>query len=138
MKIEIGMNPAVVISDVIARSPVAGIAGASKTLQEFIQRSILHYVGTVDGKTACMFGLIAPSLMSSQAYLWLLTTDLVDEHQFIFVRRSQLVIKQLLKDFPVIVGHVAPDNERGKRWLRWLGAEIGSPEHGRMPFTIKA
>jgi hypothetical protein len=37
---------------------------------------------------------------------------------------SQLVIKDLLKEYPIIYGHVIPDNARGMRWLQWLGARI--------------
>ena len=46
------------------------------------------YVGLIDGRLVCIWGLIPPTLLSDQAYLWLHTTDAVQGHEFLFVRRS--------------------------------------------------
>ena len=89
-----------------------------------VARSSDTWIGKVDGNIACAWGLIPPSLLGDKAYLWLITTDLVDEHPFCFVRHSQMVIKELLKEYPIIYGHVLPDNKRGLKWLKWLGVRI--------------
>lgn len=55
------------------------------------------WIGLIDDHLACIWGLIPPTLMSNQAYLWLYTTDVIKEHQFILVRHSQLVMEEILK-----------------------------------------
>jgi hypothetical protein len=69
--------------------------------------------------------------------MWLLTTDLVDHHKFTFVRHSQLVIEDALKRYEVIIGNVAVGNTAARKWLRWLGADIGVPEKGFSKFEIR-
>src|SRR5881392_2422794 len=63
------------------------------------------WIGLVDGGLMCIWGLIPPTLLSNQAYLWLYTTDLLKKHQFVLVRHSQLVIKEALKEYSSVCGH---------------------------------
>jgi hypothetical protein len=108
-----------------------------KTMEYFYRLSQSTYHGVVDGKVICCWGLIPPTILSDKVYLWLYTTTEVDKHQFILVRRSQMVIQDLLKEFSTIVGHCYIDNERGKRWIRWLGGVFGEPQGVKLPFTIR-
>jgi hypothetical protein len=124
MRVSIGLANKVDLKDVVRRSPQAGQPGALSTLKSYLNRSIYAWTGEVDGEVACIWGLIAPTILSDKAYLWLLTTDLIDAHQFIFVRHSQLQVQEMLKEFPRIVGHVRAHDDRAKRWLRWLGVRI--------------
>ena len=126
------------IRDVLRRSPIANIPEAERIMTECLHRSIEIYYGKVDGQVACVWGLIPPTLLSDQAYLWLLTTDIVAEHKFLFVRHSQRYVEEALKSFPNIVGDVIVGNDSAVRWLRWLGAEFAAPVGGRVPFTIRA
>lgn len=93
--------------------------------------------GIIDGGLACVWGLIPPTLLSSQAYLWLFTTPLAEQHQFVLVRYSQLMVQEMLKHFDLLVGHGIIGNDRGNRWLRWLGAEFGEPKGKMIPFVIR-
>lgn len=94
------------------------------------------WTGFIDGKVACVWGVIPPTLLSDRVYLWLFTTDLIKDHQFIFVRHSQIVIKEILKDFDLIYGHCVVDAEHSIRWLKWLGAKFDKPEGKLVPFVI--
>jgi len=94
------------------------------------------WIGLIDGKLACIWGLIPPTLMSNQAYLWLYTTDVIEEHQFILVRHSQLVMEEMLKRYPSICGHAIVGNDKAIRWLKWLGARFGEPQGKGLPFRI--
>jgi hypothetical protein len=96
------------------------------------------WVGLIDEQLACIWGLIPPTLMSNQAYLWLYTTDVIKEHQFILIRHSQLVMEEILKRYKSVCGHVVLGNGDSKsvRWLRWLGAKFGEPEGRGVPFRI--
>lgn len=96
------------------------------------------WVGYIDDELVCIWGLVPPTLLSDMAYLWLHTTDRVKDHEFIFVRRSQRAIKEILTIYPSIVGQCEVGAKRTHRWLKWLGAEFGYPEGKHVPFIIKA
>jgi|SRR5215472_10912365 len=126
------------VKDIIKRSPVAAIPNAEQMLKSWLRRSEEVWLGLHDDTVACVWGLSSSSLASNRAYLWLLTTDLVEHHKFSFVRHSQLVIEDALKRHEMIIGHVELRNGPAKRWLRWLGASIGPPEEtGYCPFVIR-
>lgn len=110
----------------------------SETLEQYLTFSAKLYMGSISGKLVCAWGLIPPSLLSDQAYLWLFSTEAVEEHKFAFVRNSQLAVEDMLKAWPLITGYCARDNDRSQRWLRWLGASFGHPLKTMLPFEIRA
>ncbi len=124
--------------DVIRRSNVKHIPGAEGVLRDCMYRSVEVRVGMLDGVIACAWGLIPPTILSDTAWLWLITTDIVAEHKFLFVRHSQRYIEEALKEYPNIIGSAEVKNWSARRWLRWLGAEFGEPEGKMIPFIIKA
>lgn len=125
-------------NDLIHHSPHISLGKNEQEIMDYCLRmSESIWTGTVDGKLACMWGLIPPSLMSFQAYLWMMHTPLVEEHTFLFVRYSQLAMKEMLEEYEVIVGHVEAEQDRSIRWLRWLGAVFGEPVGKKIPFTIR-
>lgn len=124
------------LREMVSRSPVADMPNAEYTLTECVTRSSEVQYGYVDDEVACMWGLIPPTLLSQTAYLWLLTTDLVDAHRFLFVRHSQRWLEETLKVYPVIVGSVAIDNHSARKWLSWLGAQFSTPDRGMIRFAI--
>lgn len=107
------------------------------TLSACLRLSIGAWEGKIEGKTLCMWGLIPPSLMSDQAYLWLYTSPEMDAHKFVLVRYSQRVIEMLLEDFPIIRGQCKIENERAIRWVKWLGGTFGEPQGLMVPFVIR-
>lgn len=125
------------IFNIIRRSPVCDNVNAIKVLYEWWGTSDKVWAGLVNNEIACLWGLAPPTFLSDNAYLWLLTTDLIEDHKFLFIRYSQRYIEQMLEIYPRIVGHVETDNAQATRWIRWLGAEIGEPEKGFRPFVIR-
>ncbi len=111
---------------------------ANSTTAASLEESRFSWVGMIDEEIICLWGLIPHSLLSDDAVLWLHVTDKFEGNEFIFVRHSQEVIKNLLlMEYPVIRGHVLAANGKAIRWLRWLGAEFGPPEEDwRIPFAI--
>ena len=95
------------------------------------------WVGMVDGKLVCTWGLIPPTLMSEAAYLWLYTTENVKSHEFLFIRHSQRMVEKMLEEYPALTGHTTVGWDQTIRWLRWLGAEIGEPQGKLLPFVIR-
>jgi hypothetical protein len=111
-----------------------------ETMHRTIMNSTRVWMGVDDGQIIAIWGLIPPSILSDTAYLWLYTTKYFTKHTFVFIRHSQRAVAEMLKEFPIIVGHGTPSNPRSLRWLKWLGAEFGDLEfEGRaIRFTIRA
>ena len=125
------------ILDVLRRSPVGEIPGAERTMYDCLRLSKVIWAGEIDGKVVCAFGVIQPQILFDQAYLWLLHTDAVEQHKFVFIRNSQVVVEALLEHYNPLVGYADIKNHKGIRWLKWLGAEFGKPEGLRIPFVIR-
>lgn len=94
------------------------------------------YTGYIDGQFSCCWGLIPPSFLSTQAYLWMWAPEPM-KHQFVFIRQSQIQIKKMLERYDEIVGHCAIGARSSKRWLQWLGAEFSVPEGNLATFVIR-
>ena len=125
-------------SGVLMHSAHAKNPNARPILLHALAASEVAYIAKYNGEVMCVWGLIPPTLLSEAATLWLLPTDLVTEHQFIFVRHSQLVVEKLLKRYPIIIGTTAQDNKRAIRWIKWLGGEYtGATHKGWLSFVIR-
>jgi hypothetical protein len=135
--IEIFQTNDIDIGDVIRRSPWCKVPSAGRTLAECLMMSSYSWIGKCDGEVACAWGLIPPSLLSERAYLWLVTTDLVEQHQFLFVRHSRRCMAIMLEKYQIIVGHSSVSEAHSLRWLRWLGAEFFECEGGQLAFQIR-
>lgn len=124
--------------DIIRRSPHRHMHGGEAILARWLTFSQWSWVGKVDGEVACIWGLSSGCILADEAHLWLLTTDLVEKHKFLFIRYSQRCVEDMLKLFPVIVGDVDINNESAKRWLKLLGAKFSTPIGTAMHFEIRA
>ena len=111
---------------------------AQMIMADALSQSTRVWVGMDDGKVAAFWGIMLPTLISDRAYLWLYTTPALDNHKFVFVRQSQVWIKETLKEFPLIVGHALVGEDKSIRWLKWLGAKFLHPEGRLIPFEIRA
>ncbi len=52
----------------------------------------------VEEEFVCCWGLIPPSFVSMQAYLWMWASPLLQEHQFVFIRHSQRQVEEMQAD----------------------------------------
>lgn len=135
--IQIAEAKALNVKDIILSTEFADVKGAEEVLDECLYRSSVRCVGYVDRKPACVWGLIPRSLLSNQAYIWLLTTEIAAEHKFLLVRYSQLFVAEALKTYSTLYGHVDAGNFPAKRWLKWLGAEFGETDGKKVHFVIR-
>lgn len=108
----------------------------SKTLDACLGFATHLWVGRINDKVVCAWGLVPPTLLADEAYLWLYSTPAVADHKFLFVRYSQRVIEEMLKLYPTIVGVTAIGAGDSIRWLKWLGAKFGEPVGKYIPFRI--
>jgi hypothetical protein len=107
-----------------------------KTMNFCLRMSAVIWAGFINDELAGIWGIIPPSFLSSQAYLWLYSTDVMADHEFRLVRHSQVVIEGILEEYQSIVGHAVMGSDRSIRWLKWLGAKFGSPQGTLVPFRI--
>ena len=110
----------------------------SRTLDACLGFATHLWIGQVDGRMVCAWGLVPPSLIAEEAYLWLFATPAVAEHKFLFVRHSQRVMEEMLKIYPRIVGVTDIKAHDSIRWLKWLGAKFGDYRGTHIPFVIEA
>lgn len=115
---------------------IAFDSDGEKTMDFCLLMSTVIWAGFINKALACIWGVIPPSLMSNQAYLWLYTTDVIKGHEFVLVRHSQRVIEEILDEYPSIVGHAIIGSTKSIRWLKWLGAKFGHPQGTGIPFRI--
>lgn len=106
------------------------------TLNKCINMTTTLWTGKVDDDVLCVFGVVPQTLSTNSAYLWLWTTDRIGDHEFIFVRRSQIVIEKLLENFDYLYGVCDIHADRSIRWLQWLGAVFGASHAGYIQFRI--
>lgn len=139
MKVDILPAEAVAVAQLICESPYVTMNDRDRDVMRYCSAMSQHvWIGLIDEKPICCWGLVPPSMMSDSAFLWLYCTPLQAEKQFVFVRQSQRMIKKMLEIYSHIYGTVKVDSESSIRWLRWLGASFSRPEpNGMMPFTIR-
>lgn len=98
------------------------------------------FTAFVDNEIACMWGIHRPTMLSDTAYMWLVTTPLVEQHAFMFARRSQIYLRGLKEHFSLIQGHVDARFKRSIRWLGWLGFTLYPDMNDgtyRRPFELR-
>ena len=108
-----------------------------KTIKDSLLVSTHLWIGLVDKDLICAFGVAQPSLISERAYFWVWATEKLRDHVFIFTRRSQMVVADLLNQFPTLFGFCDTSEPGAERWLRWLGAKFGPSEGDMIPFEIR-
>lgn len=109
-----------------------------EALSSYLNHSSMVWVGMEDETICCFWGIVLPTLISDRAYLWLHTTPAMGEHKFVFIRHSQLAVREILAEYPLIVGHCVAGEAKSIRWLKWLGAKFLHPEGKLVPFEIRA
>lgn len=100
----------------------------AEALARSLALSTRAWTGTIDGRTAAIFGVAAASPLTGLGVPWLVGTDLVGRHPRVFLRRSRPILGEMLRLYPRLVNYVDADNEAAVRWLGWLGFRIAAPE----------
>lgn len=110
-------------------------------MEDCYRSSTAIWIGLIDNKVTCVWGVALPTILSNRAYLWLWTTEVAKEHPFVFIRRAQIVIQELLEEYEYVMGVVDSTNPNARssvRWLKLLGAKFSEPnDKGLIPFQIR-
>jgi hypothetical protein len=111
-----------------------------KIIRGAVKDASYTFTAMIDNEPACMWGIYQQTMLSDTAYMWLITTPLIEKHQFVFARRSQIYLQGLKQHFNVIQGHVDARFSRSIRWLRWLGFRVYPDMNDgtfRRPFELR-
>jgi len=111
------------------------LSGLDAGIMDYYQDLGEAYAGFVDDDFVCCWGLVPPTFLSDEAYLWMWTFGPL-AHQFLFIRHSQIQVKKFLSRYDSIRGHCKLNAHSAQRWLRWLGAKFSEPVNGTRPFVI--
>lgn len=102
------------------------------------------WVGVVEGEPVCVFGVVRPSLLSTDGWPWMVGTDRLPFRGRAFLEGSREVVAEMRCRFPVLRNFVDARNSRAIRWLKWLGFTIMEAEpHGPLglpfhPFEMRS
>lgn len=123
------------------REEIAAMSGRDPVtaVDYSMRRSDYVMAGMIDGKTICIFGVGAMSLLGSVGVPWLLGTDDVEKHYRVFAKHSKVHFAAMRKKYSHLINAVDDRNELSKRWLAWLGFTIKEPEImgvKKMPFRL--
>lgn len=108
-----------------------------RRFQQFVLVSQAIWYSKIEGEFIGMWGVVPPTLLSDYAYMWVYTNEKVKDHQFVFIRHSQVAIAKVLEEWQEVHGHAVVGSLKSIRWLRWLGAEFYEPEGNLIPFVIR-
>lgn len=80
--------------------------------------------GIYNGEVLGFVGLVPPTLLSDEAYIWMITTEAGEQHPILLARYGTGLIQTALLKYRELFGHCF--NARSARWLKYLGAEFTS------------
>jgi hypothetical protein len=79
-------------------------------------------VGMYVDRPAVYVGLAPKTILSDDAYIWLLVTEVGEAHSRLIARYSKKFIETVLLKYPMLHGHCF--TPEAARWLTWLGAKF--------------
>jgi hypothetical protein len=124
------------ISSLISEKYGSIMSERDAEMMDYCQTMGEVWIGMVNDDLVACWGLIPPSFLADQAYLWMWVPPDV-KHQFLLVRHSQIQIKKMLDRYDMLVGHCMVGSRSARQWLQWLGAEFGLAQGPLVPFEIR-
>lgn len=110
---------------------MAGIS-ADVAMQRGYEASEACWVGTIDGRPVCVFGVVRWSTLSMTGTPWLLATDEFEEEGLAIVKLSKTYSNLMKKRFRLLQNFVDVRQEKSIKWLKWIGFTIEPAE----PFGV--
>lgn len=95
---------------------------APELLRKFVAYSVPALVAVYGEVRLAYFGFIPQTILSTDAYLWLHTTEEAARHRLIFARESRNVVERMMEKYERVFGHCF--TPAAQSWLRWAGAEV--------------
>lgn len=120
----------IIMEDLRARAfavDLQEVVDPTGSFKQAMANSAESWIVYFDGKPAVLWGVFLESLLSDEAIIWTVTTNVVEHYPLLFLRGSQQVVKYLLRHYEILTGKVDATYDRSIRWLRWLGFEVLPP-----------
>ena len=115
----------------------ASIPEPAEMLCEAIRKSSQSYVGLLNGEAVVLWGVEARTILSDTAFMWMVTTPVVEAHPIPFVRRAAVFIRSVLAEHGQVEGTVVTSNTIAVKWVTWLGAELEEVAPGVLVFRLR-
>jgi hypothetical protein len=96
-------------------------------LTDSIERSVIARSALVGDQVACIWGVVAISLLTGTGQPWLLTSDLVERHPRHFMREVRRQLPEMLRMFPTLLNVTDARYTRAIRWLDRIGFQVSPP-----------
>lgn len=81
------------------------------------------FAGFINGEVVCAYGAKAGTILGDQAVLWMLVTKHANEHPFLFIRHSRIILAEMRKKHHIIKCFVNVNYRSHAKWMRLLGFE---------------
>ena len=109
-----------------------------QVMERGLEMSDKAMVGLVNGRAACMWGVVHESLIGPMGTPWMVGTTLLDQYAKTFLRRCKKTLVDMFEDYQHLENYVDARNTRTIQWLKWLGFTVHKEpeEYGilRLPF----
>ncbi len=101
---------------------------ADASLIKGVEDSFMAWTAVADGQPFLLFGVAAPSSLSTTGVPWALGTDTTNRVGIAVVRQSRHYVKEMKRHFYRLENHTDDRHKVAHRWLRWCGFTIEEPE----------
>lgn len=96
-----------------------------ESLRLALRGSSLAWAAIRDGQPEALFGLRTVSVIGGVGQPWLLASDRFYEGRRAMLRLAPGFIAAMQNETPILVNHVAVENDKAIRFLKWVGFAIG-------------
>lgn len=87
------------------------------------------------GRALALVGFVPQAIITDTVYCWVHDLPAARDHRVVFGRQAVLVVREVRKRYPRIVGHC--QDTSASRWLASLGAKFGEAQGPLVPFVIE-
>lgn len=106
------------------RAEIRAVTGlpAGAVLQQCADISDQCWVGcTDDNEPGVLWGTQPVAGVPEVGWIWMVCTDLILEHRWVFLEQARRGIRQAHASYPVLTNYVDERNEVHVKWLRAMG-----------------
>jgi hypothetical protein len=94
---------------------------ATDAVKDCMSVSRAAWAAVEDGRVVCLWGIVCPSLLGSQAEIWLLCGRRIEAHVVPFLRQAREFVAEMQQQYPRLEANVAVRNRAALRFAGWLG-----------------
>jgi hypothetical protein len=99
-----------------------------------LKHSAECYIGYINDKPVCIWGVVSECLLTGRATPWLFGTDDLDKYAITFLKRCKKPLMSMLEKYDTLINYVDVRNTKAISWLKWLGFTV---EEEAKPYGVK-